>query len=626
MMTVFRQALFCLLLLWLPVSWAADIGWLRSPDNDHASVRLRADTSAEGQARLLLDVKLEDGWKTYWRSPGEGGVAPSVTWKGEMPAVDWFWPTPARFEVANITTQGYHDKVTFPMVVHGTLPATINGVLTLSTCSNVCLLTDFPFSVTPSVQDPTFAHDYAQAMGQIPLASGLTDTLSAGARAGELVVEAHRAGGWSTPGLYLDTVDDVDFGMPQIRIDGDTLLATVPVHDSWGEGAPDLRGKRVTLVLADNGVAQESRLAIGDAPAADTAAPAMWQVVAMALLGGLILNLMPCVLPVLGMKLGSILLVEEKSRRQVRRQFLASVAGILVSFMALALLMTVLRMTNQALGWGIQFQSPWFIGVMVLVMLAFSASLFGLFEFRLPSTMTTTLATRGGNGLAGHFWQGAFATLLATPCSAPFLGTAVAVALTASLPTLWGLFLALGLGMSLPWLLVALRPGLALRLPRPGRWMNILRRLLGVMMLGSAIWLATLLLPHLGVFTQSAVKESVNWQPLSEQAIDDALAQHKRVVVDVTADWCITCKVNKYNVLHKEDVQAALQQPDVVALRGDWTLPSEAITAFLKKRGQVAVPFNQIYGPGLPEGQALPTLLTREAVLKTLADAKGVNP
>lgn len=626
MMTVFRQALFCLLLLWLPVSWAADIGWLRSPDNDHASVRLRADTSAEGQARLLLDVKLEDGWKTYWRSPGEGGVAPSVTWKGEMPAVDWFWPTPARFEVANITTQGYHDKVTFPMVVHGTLPATINGVLTLSTCSNVCLLTDFPFSVTPSVQDPTFAHDYAQAMGQIPLASGLTDTLSAGARAGELVVEAHRAGGWSKPGLYLDTVDDVDFGMPQIRIDGDTLLATVPVHDSWGEGAPDLRGKLVTLVLADNGVAQESRLAIGDAPAVDTAAPAMWQVAAMALLGGLILNLMPCVLPVLGMKLGSILLVEEKSRRQVRRQFLASVAGILVSFMALALLMTVLRMTNQALGWGIQFQSPWFIGVMVLVMLAFSASLFGLFEFRLPSTMTTTLATRGGNGLAGHFWQGAFATLLATPCSAPFLGTAVAVALTASLPTLWGLFLALGLGMSLPWLLVALRPGLALRLPRPGRWMNILRRLLGGMMLGSAIWLATLLLPHLGVFTQSAVKESVNWQPLSEQAIDDALAQHKRVFVDVTADWCITCKVNKYNVLHKEDVQAALQQPDVVALRGDWTLPSEAITAFLKKRGQVAVPFNQIYGPGLPEGQALPTLLTREAVLKTLEDAKGVNP
>lgn len=626
MMTVFRQALLCLLLLWLPVSWAADIGWLRSAENDHASVRLRADTSAEGETRLLLDVKLEDGWKTYWRSPGEGGVAPSIAWKGVMPTVDWFWPTPARFEVANITTQGYHDRVTFPMVVRGRSPATLNGVLTLSTCSNVCLLTDYPFSVTPSVQDAAFAHDYAQAMGQIPLASGLTDSLHAGGRAGELVVEAQRKGGWSTPGLYLDTVDEADFGMPTMRVEGETLRATIPVHDSWGEGAPDLRGKSLTLVLADNGVAQESRLVIGDAPAAESAALPLWQVVLMALLGGLILNLMPCVLPVLGMKLGSILLVEEKSRRQVRRQFLASVAGIVVSFMALAALMTVLRMTNQALGWGIQFQSPWFIGVMVLVMLTFSASLFGLFEFRLPSKMTTTLATHGGNGLAGHFWQGAFATLLATPCSAPFLGTAVAVALTASLPTLWGLFLALGLGMSLPWLLVALRPGLALRLPRPGRWMTILRRLLGVMMLGSAIWLATLLLPHLGFTSQSAAKESVNWQPLSEQAITDALAQHKRVFIDVTADWCITCKVNKFNVLNKEDVQAALQQPDVVALRGDWTLPSEAITEFLKKRGQVAVPFNQIYGPGMPEGQALPTLLTRDAVLNTLVDAKGVTP
>jgi suppressor for copper-sensitivity B len=626
MMTVFRQALFCLLLLWLPVSWAAEPGWLRSPDNDHASVRLRADTSAGGETRLLLDVKLEDGWKTYWRSPGEGGVAPSVAWQGEMPVVDWFWPTPARFEVANITTQGYHDQVTFPMVVRGRSPATLNGILTLSTCSNVCLLTDFPFSVTPTAQDPAFAHDYAQAMGQVPLASGLTDALSAGARAGELVVEAHRQGGWTQPELFLDTVDDADFGMPQIHVEGETLRATVPVHGGWGEGAPDLRGKSVTLVLADNGVAQESRLTIGEAPVIENASLPLWQVVLMALLGGLILNLMPCVLPVLGMKLGSILLVEEKSRRQIRRQFLASVAGILVSFMALALLMTVLRLTNQALGWGIQFQNPWFIGVMILVMLTFSASLFGWFEFRLPSAMTTTLATHGGNGLSGHFWQGAFATLLATPCSAPFLGTAVAVALTASLPTLWGLFIALGVGMSLPWLLVALRPGLALRLPRPGRWMNILRRLLGVMMLGSAIWLATLLLPHLGFGGQGGAKESVNWQPLSEQAIEDALAQHKRVFIDVTADWCITCKVNKYNVLNTNDVQAALQQPDVVALRGDWTLPSEAITEFLKKRGQVAVPYNQIYGPGLPEGQALPTLLTRDAVLQTLTNAQGVTP
>ncbi|HBL4689106.1 thioredoxin family protein [Citrobacter sedlakii] len=626
MILAFRQALICLLFLWLPVSWAAESGWLRSPQNDHASVRVRADTTAQGETRLLIDVKLEDGWKTYWRSPGEGGIAPSIAWKENSPAVNWFWPTPARFDVAGITTQGYHQRVTFPLRVQGKAPATLAGVLTLSTCSNVCLLTDYPFSVTPSSRDAGFAHDYAQAMGRIPLAQGLTDTLQADARPGELIVTAQRSAGWTDPALFLDSVGEVDFGKPHIRVDGDTMRATVPVHDSWGEGAPDLRGQPLTLVLADNEVAQESELTPGDAPAAVGGGLPLWQVVLMALAGGLILNLMPCVLPVLAMKLGSVLLVEDKSRRQVRRQFLASVVGILASFMALALLMTILRLSNQALGWGIQFQNPWFIGVMMLVMLAFSASLFGLFTFRLPASLTTKLATQGGNGLAGHFWQGAFATLLATPCSAPFLGTAVAVALTASLPTLWGLFLALGVGMSLPWLLVAMRPGLAQRLPRPGRWMNGLRRLLGLMMLGSAIWLATLLLPHLGFSSTPAEEERVNWQPLSEQAITDALAQHKRVFIDVTAEWCITCKVNKYNVLTTPSVQEALGQPDVVALRGDWTLPSDEITAFLNARGQVAVPYNQIYGPGLPQGQTLPTLLTRDNLLKTLAEAKGETP
>lgn len=335
-----------------------------------------------------------------------------------------------------------------------------------------------------------------------------------------LVVEATRAGGWSSPALFLDAVDNADFGKPQLRVEGENCWRRFLLATAGEKGRPICVVKRSRWYWRMTAWLRKVP-AIGSTTAkmADSAELPLWQVMLMALAGGLILNLMPCVLPVLGMKLGSILLVEEKSRQRIRRQFLASVAGIIASFMALAMLMTVLRLTHQALGWGIQFQSPWFIGFMVLVMLIFSASLFGLFEFRLPSAMTTRLATHGGNGMAGHFWQGAFATLLATPCSAPFLRTAVAVALTASFPVLWGLFLALGVGMSLPWLFVALRHGLALRLPRPGRWMNGLRRILGVMMLGSAIWLATLLLPHLGYATGSPVKERVVWQPLSEQAI-----------------------------------------------------------------------------------------------------------
>ncbi len=628
MFILYRQALFCLLSLWLPASWSAESVWLTSPDNLHAAVRIRADTNGLNETRVLLDVKLEDGWKTYWRSPGEGGVAPAIRWQEPQTQVQWFWPVPARFDVAGITTQGYHQQVTFPMQITGDAPATLGGILTLSTCSHICLLTDYLFTVTPTHQDEIFEHDYLKAMGQIPVKSGLTGTLKVDYRQGELLLEATRGEGWAKPGLYLDNLGDAVFGKPTMHIEGETLRATIPVSDSWGEEAPNISGKSLTLVLEDLGIAQESQLVVGVASGHSTAAEILplWQVILMALVGGLILNLMPCVLPVLGMKLGSVLLVHHQERRLIRQQFLASVAGILTSFMALALFMTILRMTNHALGWGIQFQNPWFIGAMTLVMLVFSACLFGLFEFRLSSSLTTRLATQGGQGMAGHFWQGAFATLLATPCSAPFLGTAVAVALTASYPVLWGLFLALGVGMSLPWLLIALKPQLALRLPRPGPWMNRLRLFLGIMMLGSALWLASLLLPHFGLTQNSIAKENIDWQPLTEQAILQALAENKRVFIDVTADWCITCKANKYNVLNKEEIQNDLQQSDVVALRGDWTLPSDEITTFLRSRGQVAIPFNQIYGPQLPAGKVLPTLLNRDSVMNTLEDAKGVTP
>ncbi|VTM87444.1 Thiol:disulfide interchange protein DsbD precursor [Raoultella ornithinolytica] len=463
-------------------------------------------------------------------------------------------------------------------------------------------------------------------------------------------------------------MENVDFGKPTFSLNGETLVAQIPVTDSWGEAAPDLSGKRLSLVLADSGLAQESTSIVSEGLPAQ--APALWWVLLMALAGGLILNVMPCVLPVLAMKTRFAGADQDARARNrtpavsglgLRHRRVLSGAGVDDDSASPG---------NQALGWGIQFQNPWFIGAMALVMVLFSASLLGLFEIRLSSGTSTFLATRGGKGLMGHFCQGAFATLLATPCTAPFLGTAVSVALVAPLPLLWGIFLAMGVGMSLPWLLVAAWPGLARHLPRPGRWMNVLRVILGLMMLGSSVWLLSLLTAHIGrmpvialtallalalllatlwryrwrttlkagVLTlavagvvaflsppdgQTSRRDRVNWQPLSEQAISDALASNKRLFIDVTADWCVTCKANKYNVLLRDDVQNALSEPDVVALRGDWSRPSAAIGRFLTTRGSVAVPFNQIYGPGLAQGRVLSPLLSRDELLATLSDAKG---
>lgn len=678
-----KIALCCLLLLWMPTLWAADSGWLVSPQNDHAKVRIRAEQSNGGETRLLLDVQLEKGWKTYWRSPGEGGIAPAITWKSPVERVQWYWPVPQRFDVSGISTQGYHEQVALPIVIFGKIPNTLSGVLTLSTCSNVCILTDYRFSLdlasaVSAENQQQFEHDFAQAMGQVPIANALTQQIQAGFSQGEVQILAERDSGWQRPELFFDTLEEVDLGKPVINVHGNQLSVRVPATDGWGEGTADLRGKQLSMVITDAGLAQDVLVTLGPALTLPQSATHFWSWLLIALAGGLILNLMPCVLPVLVMKLSSILQTEHQTRRQVRWQFLASSAGIITSFWLLALLMTALRLGNHAVGWGIQFQSPWFIGFMVLVTALFTANLFGLFDIRLSSSLNTRIAAprvekTGARGLAGHFGQGALATLLATPCSAPFLGTAVAFALVAPLPALWGIFTALGVGMSLPWLAVAAWPKLALCLPRPGRWMNLLRIGMGVLMLASSLWLLSLMVSHLGLqmvmiiagilllalilaigrhygvriaaivilisgllfggmllagaltadIWRKPLHDNIAWQPLTESAITQALAEHKIVFVDVTADWCVTCKVNKINVLMRDDVQQALQAPDVVALRGDWTQPSAEITRFLRQRGSAAIPFNQIYGPQQPQGIVLSPLLDRDVLLTVLADARG---
>ena len=678
MLNIFRG--FVLLLLSsMGVAHAADTGWLTSPQNDHARIRFQAERS-ENRLYGLLTVELQSGWKTYWRSPGEGGVAPEIHWHNGEKA-QWYWPVPSRFEISGLTTQGYHKQVVIPMIITGQQSDALDGTLTLSTCSNVCLLTDYPLHLDFNQPvDDHFQQAFEQAMRSIPAESGISDDLSAHLAGSNLVVTGTTAGEWRDAQIYFDPLDGgIIPGDPTLKSSGAELVITAPVTDEWGEKTTSLAGKTLSFVLTNQGKAQQTTLTVGAdqavSAARETTPANLAQMLLFALLGGLILNLMPCVLPVMGMKLNSVL-HSGTDKTRIRLRFLATSAGILTSFALLAAMVTVLKLTGASLGWGIQFQNPWFIGLMVAVTFIFAMNLLGLFEMLLPASMSGRMATAGGNGLAGSFCEGVFATLLATPCSAPFLGTAVAFALAAPLTDLWLVFMLLGLGMALPWLFVALIPKTALLLPRPGPWMNSLKVLLALMMLASSLWLASLLGLHLGstasgiitlLLTATALivfiatgqrraplfwlgmillaafggyqlrgmlsadgeiaartpHQQIAWQPLSEEAITRAQAQGKRVFVDISADWCVTCKVNEHRVLNQPEIIAALNQPDVVALRGDWSQPSDLITAFLQTRNSYAIPFNQVYGPGLTDGKILPPLLDKSTVLDTLKNAKG---
>ncbi|HIF9438184.1 TPA: protein-disulfide reductase DsbD family protein [Photobacterium damselae] len=664
-------------------------GWVHNPQHPPVAVRLmltgeknEANKTVEG----LLEVKLDKDWKTYWRSPGEGGTAPSINWElsSNLNSVDWHWPLPKRYEFLGVETLGYKHDVIFPMTFHlddMNKPVFLSGKLTMSSCTSICVLTDYelsldfnPEKLVPSVDAMVLYNKGNSLVPKPSTAVELTQVSYDEAKKIVSIVATNKAG-WTNPDVFVDgqskPVKQTSFLTPKIDVSGEQLIAQVPVS-SWF-GTPKLVGEPLSVTITDKDIAVELSKTADNKPVIALQNDSLLKVIGLALLGGLILNIMPCVLPVLGMKLSSVISAKGLERRQIRAQFIASALGILVSFWLLAGFLALLKVSGQALGWGVQFQSPWFIGAMMIITGLFAANMLGLFEIRLSSNTNTWLATRGGNSYGGHFVQGMFATLLATPCSAPFLGTAVAFALGANYLTLFAIFTALAVGMAAPWLLIALFPQLANALPKPGMWMNTVKTIFGLMMLVTSLWLLSLMANFfslkivivIGVIALALLLSQLwrikgkratlltvgfliivtaigliigsltadkwakplpqdhHWAPLNVEQIKQDVAQGKTVFVDVTADWCITCKANKVGVILQEPVYSALDQENIVLMRGDWTKPSDYVTNFLQSHGRFGVPFNIVYGPAAPNGIELPVILTSEQVLDALKQASS---
>ncbi|TGZ34810.1 Thiol:disulfide interchange protein DsbD [Photobacterium damselae subsp. damselae] len=664
-------------------------GWVHNPQHPPVAVRLmltgeknEANKTVEG----LLEVKLDKDWKTYWRSPGEGGTAPSINWElsSNLNSVDWHWPLPKRYEFLGVETLGYKHDVIFPMTFHlddMNKPVFLSGKLTMSSCTSICVLTDYelsldfnPEKLVPSVDAMVLYNKGNSLVPKPSTAVELTQVSYDEAKKIVSIVATNKAG-WTDPDVFVDgqskPVKQTSFLTPKIDVSGEQLIAQVPVS-SWF-GTPKLVGEPLSVTITDKDIAVELSKVADNKPVIALQNDSLLKVIGLALLGGFILNIMPCVLPVLGMKLSSVISAKGLERRQIRAQFIASALGILVSFWLLAGFLALLKVSGQALGWGVQFQSPWFIGAMMIITGLFAANMLGLFEIRLSSNTNTWLATRGGNSYGGHFVQGMFATLLATPCSAPFLGTAVAFALGANYLTLFAIFTALAVGMAAPWLLIALFPQLANALPKPGMWMNTVKTIFGLMMLVTSLWLLSLMANFfslkivivIGVIALALLLSQLwrikgkratlltvgfliivtaigliigsltadkwakplpqdhHWTPLNVEQIKQDVAQGKTVFVDVTADWCITCKANKVGVILQEPVYSALDQENIVLMRGDWTKPSDYVTNFLQSHGRFGVPFNIVYGPAAPNGIELPVILTSEQVLDALKQASS---
>ncbi len=373
-----------------------------------------------------------------------------------------------------------------------------------------------------------------------------------------------------------------------------------------------------------------------------------------ALLGGLILNGMPCVLPIVSLKLFGLAQASGKPRREIVGGALMTTLGILVSFWALAGATLLARSAGQAVGWGIQFQNPLFVTFLALVLTLFSLNVWGLFDIRLPQALANRQGG-GGNGYSGDFFSGVFATLMATPCSAPFLGAAVGFALSQPAATIALVFTAVGIGLAAPYLLLAAVPRATRLLPRPGEWMLTLRGVMGFLIAGTTIWLLYVLAAQMDsarlafletgllalalfVWLQSRSQKTVprlfhragavvaavlvlllangatapssgpgaapgaekvlDWMPFDPVQAERLAAEGRLVFVDVTADWCATCKVNERLVLETDETAALFARYQVVAMQADWTNRNDDIARYLASFGRYGIPFYALYRPG----------------------------
>ncbi len=645
-------------------------------------------------------LEMEPNWHTYWEYPGDAGLPTSITWTlpdgfGAGPIQ---WPLPYRVvEPGDIEVYAYKDKVLLLTTIvapaeikeaNVTLRAKVNWLV----CAEICIPGSAELELSLPVGGQSAAANaelFEQFRAILPAATVPPYALKWSRSGNSLDLQVSGLQGVKSVDLFPLPPAGEQIGHPRngpvrdggatISLEGATELRGVLVVDS-------AEGRKGWLVSSSEQPAEtEATAATLVAPGANQ--PGLWQALLFGFLGGLILNLMPCVLPVISLKIFGFIRQAGDHPERILRHGLAFIAGIFVWFLGLGLVIVGLKLGGSEVTWAFQFQNPWFNFIISCIVVVFALNLFGVFEIVLPGRTTTALAdVSSQEGYAGSFFQGIFATLLATPCTAPFLGTALGFAFSQSALIILAMFGSVALGMSAPYFFLSARPGWMKLLPKPGAWMERVKQFMGFPLLATLLWLLYILgnqggldavigtgafllclalacwiygafcgplssrrarvgavvvmllivlfgvrsfLPGIfshapGPGTTKTPSSGIAWKPFSEKELESLLKAGEAVFVDFTADWCISCKFNERTAIDVPAVREAFAKDGIVAMKADWTNANPEITAALKRFGRVGVPFYVLYPRGKPDKPIiLPELLTEKIVLDALAKARG---
>ncbi|MFN2477198.1 MAG: protein-disulfide reductase DsbD family protein [Chthoniobacterales bacterium] len=648
--------------------------------------------------RVGLLLRMAPGWHTYWKFPGDAGIPTELKWKLSP---DWKigeiqWPTALRIsEPGDIDIYGYHDEVLLtqeitPPTSLGDAPATLSTEANWLVCEKICIpggtQLQLELPIAPSAA-PANEELFARAERSLPQPWPANDVAAASwSRAGnDLVLHVQSKVLASQPIVEFHPLPPaaVVVGHPATERDPDGVTFRIPV-ETTDASVSSIPGVVVFGRSADAPDRSAWSLSGAAVMAAAIQPVVDFRLIAKFLLfgfiGGFILNLMPCVLPVISLKIFGFIQHAGQSRRRIFRSGLSFVAGIFVWFIGLALLLIALKSAGHVITWAFQFTNPYFVLAMSVLVLVFALNLFGVFELSLPQSANRgLLGWSSREGDAGSFFQGIFATILATPCTAPFLGTALGFAFTQSGWLILLMFVAIAAGMSAPYLLLSAQPGWLKFLPKPGAWMERVKQLMGFLLMATLLFLLSVLGAQRGLsaviwtscfllvvsvacwmkgafitplasvarrafvvvlmlalvfgsgayfigakFAAAAVDPVVaqatgGWQSFTAEKLDAELARGSAVFIDFTAAWCITCKFNEATVLESDAVREAFQRRRIVKFKADWTNADPAITKMLQQFGRPGVPLYVLYPAGrTADPIVFPELLTKNIVLEKL--------
>ncbi|HEX5035973.1 MAG TPA: thioredoxin family protein [bacterium] len=683
--------------LLIPLSLAAD-----TVTTPHVVARIVSDAAAVAPGSSFgvgLDFTLKKGWHTYWKNPGDSGEPMKVTWKVSpgLSAGPLSYPPPELIQMPPLANFGYKDQVLIFSDMAAGADLTPGGSIEIQAdatwlvCEETCIPEKGSFSITlpvaaassPGPDAPRF--QAARERLPKPVSAARVEVSDKGLYLAfpegiELPEETSRLFFFpETPGVIKNAAEQVAFkdrGRHFLRLVPDPGMTKPPERLTGvlvtGEKAyalGELPDHPSVVALPPRAASRTpAEVPSGEtAPAVKSEAPGLTaaRAVPFAFLGGLLLNLMPCVFPVLSVKVLGFLKKSGGDHRRARTHGWAYAAGVVLSFGVLAAALLFLRWSGEALGWGFQLQSPLFVLLMIFLLFLLALSLLGLFEIG-GSLMGVGSKLAGQTGLSGSFFTGVLATVVATPCTAPFMGPAVGFALAQPAAMALAVFLAVGVGMALPYLVLTHVPALLWRLPKPGPWMETFQQAMAFPLLATVVWLlwvigrqapgalVTILLALLalsfGVWlgrrvrrarpvalliaaaavawavvevrgeirgAASALATTAGWEAFSERRISALRAEGRPVFVDFTAAWCLTCQVNKKTVLEREDVRRAFSDKNVALIEADWTNQDAAISKALEAFGRQGVPLYVYYPPG-GEAKVLPALLTKAIVLESL--------